>query len=101
MNELLETTGMKCAVLSSSSTYNEKILFHECLWCTSAVGASWLSENTPFSTTENGFLKVKDSLECENHPGVFAAGDCCHMMNHPRPKGKGERERERNGGWDV
>jgi selenide,water dikinase len=45
-----------------------------------------MSKNTPFATTEQGFIKVNDTYECVNHPGVFAAGDCCHMVQHPRPK---------------
>jgi len=62
------------------------IQFDECLWCTSAGAAPWLSQNTPFDTTEDGFLKVKDTYELVNHPGVFAAGDCCSMVDNPRPK---------------
>lgn len=30
--------------------------------------------------------KVNDYLESTNTPGVFAVGDCAHMVNHPRPK---------------
>jgi selenide,water dikinase len=42
--------------------------------------------NTPFDTTDDGFLTVKDTYESTSHSGVFAAGDCCHLVNHPRPK---------------
>ena len=80
---------------------NEPIYFHECLFCTSANASSWLTTNTPFDTTTTsivndgtrttagggGFVKVKDTYECINHPGVFAVGDCCHLVNSPRPKG--------------
>ena len=72
----------------SSSHDQPLIYFDECLWCTSAGASSWLSDNTPFDTTDSGFVKVKDTYECVSHPGVFSAGDCCHMVDNPRPKGK-------------
>jgi selenide,water dikinase len=31
-------------------------------------------------------LRVRDTHELVDHPGVFAAGDCCHVDRHPRPK---------------
>ena len=73
-------------VLSQGSREQPPILFDECLWCTSAGVAPWLVSNTPFDTTDDGFLTVKDTHESTSHSGVFAAGDCCHMVNHPRPK---------------
>jgi len=45
-----------------------------------------LAESTPFPTTDDGFLKVNDTYQCIDYPGVFAAGDCCGMIDHPRPK---------------
>lgn len=30
--------------------------------------------------------QTNDYLESTNTPGVFAVGDCAHMVNHPRPK---------------
>ena len=71
---------------SSTSTFRDEITFHACLWCTSAGAASWLSQATPFETDENGFLLTNDHLQCLNHPGVFAAGDCANIINHVRPK---------------
>ena len=76
----------KILVLSQQSQEQPSILFDECLWCTSAGVAPWFVTNTPFDTTDDGFLTVKDTYESTSHPGVFAAGDCCHMVNHPRPK---------------
>jgi selenide,water dikinase len=61
------------------------ISFDDCLWCTSAGGAGWLSTHTPFPTTK-GFVQVEDTFQVVNHPGCFAAGDCCHNVTHPRPK---------------
>ena len=76
----------KVLVLSQESRKQPPILFDECLWCTSAGVAPWFVSNTPFDTTDDGFLTVRDTYESTSHPGVFAAGDCCHMVNHPRPK---------------
>jgi selenide,water dikinase len=73
-------------VLSEKSTKQEPIPFHECLWCTSAGAAPWLSEKTPFDTDDNGFLTVRDTYQSTSHCNVFAAGDCCMMEDHPRPK---------------
>jgi selenide,water dikinase len=63
------------------------IIVDDCIWCVTAGVSSWLAELTPFSSTEAGFLRVSDTYESIHHPGVFAAGDCCHMDKHPRPKG--------------
>mmetsp|Transcript_22481 Transcript_22481/g.27554 ORF Transcript_22481/g.27554 Transcript_22481/m.27554 type:complete len:931 (+) Transcript_22481:35-2827(+) len=72
--------------LSSSTKEQLPIKFHECLFCTSANASSWLTTHTPFETTSDGFVTVKDTYECLNHPGVFAVGDCCHLADNPRPK---------------
>jgi selenide,water dikinase len=76
----------KMLVLSQGSREQPPILFDECLWCTSAGVAPWFVTNTPFDTTDDGFLTVEDTYESTSHTGVFAAGDCCDMVNHPRPK---------------
>lgn len=81
------TTKKKRLVLSASSdTSQPDIYFDECLWCTSAGASVWMKENTPFATTPDGFLKVHQTYECIDHPGVFSAGDCCHVVESPRPK---------------
>ena len=73
-------------ILSLQSREQPPIVFDECLWCTSAGVAPWFVTETPFDTTDDGFLKIKDTYESTSHAGVFAAGDCCHMVQHPRPK---------------
>ena len=88
----VDNSDMKALKLSGdkadddNSNATDRIVFHECLWCTSAGAASWLSDNTPFTTTDEGFIKVGSTYECINHPRVFAAGDCCHFVESPRPK---------------
>ena len=64
------------------------IVFHECLWCTSAGAPTWLASQTPLPTTKDGFVKVEDTYQCLGYPGIFAAGDCCHNIHYPRPKGR-------------
>lgn len=62
-----------------------EIPFSEAIWCTSSGAAKWLGD-TGLSLNDGGFIEVSDTLESVNTPGVFAVGDCAHMVNHPRPK---------------
>ena len=59
--------------------------FDTCLWCTNASPSHWLKE-TGLKTDERGFLLVDETLRSVSHPNVFAAGDCCAVLGHPRPK---------------
>lgn len=45
------------------------------VWATGSVGPP-LWQRTPFSCTDQGFVKVADSLQIPSAPRVFAAGDC-------------------------
>ena len=78
----------KRLILSAASTkiHPDPIELDDCLWCVTSTAASWLTEETPFATTQDGFLRVRDTYESIHHPGVFAVGDCCQMENHPRPQ---------------
>ena len=87
-----DTTKLKTLVCRENT---REIKFHECLWCTSAAAPKWLKQ-TPFPTTERGFLQIDDTYQCTNYPGVFAAGDCCEMMNYPRPKCKSRMQKSKN-----
>ncbi|CAN0277846.1 unnamed protein product, partial [Ectocarpus sp. 4 AP-2014] len=62
-----------------------EIPFSEAIWCTNSGAAKWLLD-TGLALNEHGFIEVNDFLESTNTPGVFAVGDCAHMVNHPRPK---------------
>ncbi|MCY4460204.1 MAG: selenide, water dikinase SelD [Albidovulum sp.] len=46
--------------------------------------APWL-EDIGLETTD-GFLNVDRHLRCPRDTSIFAAGDCCHMLQSPRPK---------------
>lgn len=35
---------------------------------------------------ENGYIKVKPTLQSEGDPSIFAVGDCAHLSHAPRPK---------------
>jgi selenide,water dikinase len=59
--------------------------FDECVWCTNASAASWLKSDTPCRTTEDGFLEISDTFQT-SVPSIFAAGDCSHNPDSPRPK---------------
>lgn len=73
-------------ILSDKSKPQLSIDFHECLWCTSAGAPSWIKQDTPLQTSPGGFIQVHTTYQSTSHKNVFAAGDCCDMLNHPRPK---------------
>ncbi|MBW4559164.1 MAG: FAD-dependent oxidoreductase [Trichormus sp. ATA11-4-KO1] len=58
---------------------------HKIFWVTQASAPQWL-KTTGLGTDEQGFILVKDTLQSQTHPEVFAAGDIATMVNHPRPK---------------
>ncbi len=45
----------------------------------------WLRE-TGLGLDQSGFIAVNATLESCNSAGVFAAGDCAAVAEHPRPK---------------
>ncbi|CAM9237757.1 unnamed protein product [Chrysoparadoxa australica] len=62
-----------------------EVSYDEVIWCTHSGAADWL-KNTGLDLDKGGFIAVDDCLQSVNTPGVFACGDCSHMVNHPRPK---------------
>ena len=58
----------------------------EILWVTPAGSAEWLQNDTKLQLDDRGFIAVKETLETESHPGIFAAGDIASVTAHPRPK---------------
>jgi len=82
-----KTTKRRLVVANNNHESAPLPLTDACFWCVTAGVADWLKTATPFSCTPEGnFLRVHDTYELIQHPGVFAAGDCCHMDAHPRPK---------------
>ena len=57
----------------------------EVLWVTQAGAQLWLTDSG-LSTDEDGFVAVRPTLESISHPGIFAAGDCAAVLEHPREK---------------
>ncbi|MDX1457044.1 MAG: selenide, water dikinase SelD [Marinobacter sp.] len=57
----------------------------EVLWATRASGQSWLRE-TGLALDPDGFIRVRDTLQTETDPQIFAAGDIAHVVDHPREK---------------
>jgi selenide,water dikinase len=47
---------------------------------TQAGGAPWLRD-TGLALDGSGFIQVRDSLQSESDPLIFAAGDCAAMVD--------------------
>ncbi|GIL87856.1 hypothetical protein Vretifemale_15848 [Volvox reticuliferus] len=64
----------------------ERVPYDECLWCTEASPAPWLSQ-TGLPTDPLGFLSINDKLQSDGGPPeVFASGDVATCSSSPRPK---------------
>ncbi len=57
----------------------------EIVWVTQAGGAAWLRD-TGLALDDKGFIRVRDTLQTETDPLIFAAGDCAAMMGRPLEK---------------
>lgn len=74
--------------LSEGTIYceqSEPILADEIIWCTQASGASWL-QKSQLDCDDDGFMKVRQTLQSLRYDYVFGAGDIANMLAHPRPK---------------
>ncbi len=50
-----------------------------------AFAHGWLA-GCDLPLTEDGFVRVRDSLQVEGYDDLFAVGDCAHLGGSPRPK---------------
>jgi selenide,water dikinase len=64
---------------------NKAVDFDKAFYCTQASAAPWLSKSS-LALTQQGFIKIKDTLQSSSHDTLFAAGDISHQVNNPRPK---------------
>ena len=63
----------------------ETLQADEIVWVTQAGGAAWLAD-TGLALDEAGFVRVRDTLQTETDPLIFAAGDCAAMIGQPLEK---------------
>ena len=63
----------------------ETIATDEILWVTQAGGAPWLRD-TGLALDGEGFIRVRDTLQSETDPLIFAAGDCASLIDTPLEK---------------
>jgi selenide,water dikinase len=54
-------------------------------WVTGASAPGWIAASG-LATTEEGFVRVKPTLQAVDHPWLFAVGDVATVEGHPRPK---------------
>jgi selenide,water dikinase len=70
-----------CVVLDED--HKNIIPFDYCIWSTGAAAhpLAWhLQEKRGLDGTEHGWIKVDQNLQSTSHEGVFAAGDCAHIV---------------------
>ena len=63
----------------------ETLRADEVVWVTQAGGAAWLA-GTGLALDEAGFIRVRDTLQTESDPLIFAAGDCASIIERPLEK---------------
>ncbi len=67
---------------------NQEIETDYLLTATGTV-AQTLFRDAGLHVDSRGFLKVNDTLQCPDHPEIFAAGDCAHLISMPELKKTG------------
>jgi selenide,water dikinase len=63
----------------------ESVDADEIVWVTQAGGAPWLRD-TGLALDDDGFIRIRDTLQTETDPLIFAAGDCASMTGWPLEK---------------
>lgn len=54
-------------------------------WVTQATAPDWIKASG-IGTDDRGFILVRDTLQSQTHPHIFATGDIAANPNYPRPK---------------
>ncbi|KAL7537342.1 hypothetical protein ACHAXR_007752 [Thalassiosira sp. AJA248-18] len=70
-----------------NSDVKEQIPYTHCIWATGAEAhhLSWnLHHQCGLSVSDRGWIQVNQHLQSLSHPSVFAAGDCCEIVNENR-----------------
>ena len=67
------------------SDAGKQIALDNSIWCTGAVGASWLADSS-LASTDTNFIQVEATLQSVSHKHVFAVGDIAANLQDPRPK---------------
>ncbi|MDB4852241.1 selenide, water dikinase SelD [Alphaproteobacteria bacterium] len=63
----------------------QTVSFDACFLVTQVAAPDWLGASG-LQLNKSGFVAVRDSLQSETHPYVFAAGDVASISQAPRPK---------------
>ena len=74
--------GLRTVLHAAHGTTHE---LDEVLWVTEAGAQAWPAASG-LATDDAGFVAVRPTLESTSHPGIFAAGDCAAVLEHPREK---------------
>jgi len=74
----VEATGVTCA--SGNNIHADAVVL-----VTPGRAADWLA-TSGLDCDPNGFVRVGETLQSVNDPGVFAVGDCAAFDPHPLPK---------------
>mmetsp|Transcript_23647 Transcript_23647/g.57059 ORF Transcript_23647/g.57059 Transcript_23647/m.57059 type:complete len:452 (+) Transcript_23647:51-1406(+) len=68
-----------------SSNPKDRLPYTHCIWATGAEAhdLSWaLHKQCGLSVTpDRGWIRVNQNMQSLSHPSVFAAGDCCEIVN--------------------
>lgn len=84
----IESHSIASKIINSktiTSKKGENITLDEIFWVTHAASQPWLGISG-LSVDEQGFVRVKDTLQTLSHANIFAVGDVAKVINHPRPR---------------
>lgn len=79
------TTVTHVSAGTLSTGEGEVFTADEFVWVTQAGGAAWLRD-TGLALDADGFIRVRETLQSETDPDIFAAGDCASLVARPLEK---------------